>query len=234
MRRGESNITLAKWFGGHRRSHISCNSPSTPPDCISIVHSAMSRVIRKLRLPDYVERRDLRSLPGGLIDTDTSGNLKCVRVKVQPPLPSSPTFPGGRRALSLSLSLSTSGFPIEIAIRFAFSLLDETTKPIPEFSGVPCFPYAIALWHGCGGGSVHVRLLYWITQYSGTSINRTSIIRIFYYLNALPFENVLLSEQNISLLFRALFTFKIKRALLFRDIRCIKGRRHKDNAISSG
>lgn len=77
-----------------RRSHISCNSPPTPPDCISIVHSAMSRVIRKLRLPDYAERRDLRSLPGGLIDTDTSGNLKCVHVKVQPPLPSSPTFPG--------------------------------------------------------------------------------------------------------------------------------------------
>lgn len=76
-----------------RRSHISCNSPPTPPDCISIVHSAMSRVIRKLRLPDYVERRDLRSLPGGLIDTDASRNLKCVRVKVQPPLPSSPTFP---------------------------------------------------------------------------------------------------------------------------------------------
>lgn len=76
-----------------RRSHISCNSLPTPPDCISIVHSVMSRVIRKLRLPDYAERRDLRSLPGGLIDTDTSGNLKCVRVKVQPPLPSSPTFP---------------------------------------------------------------------------------------------------------------------------------------------
>lgn len=74
---------------------------STPPDCISIVHSAMSRVIRKLRLPDYAEQRDLRSLPGGLIDTDTSGNLKCVRVKVQPPLPSSPTFPGARGTLSL-------------------------------------------------------------------------------------------------------------------------------------
>jgi len=158
----------------------------------------MSRVIRKLRLPDYAERRDLRSLPGGLIDTDASGNLKCVRVKMQPPLPSSSTFPGDRL-----FWLSTGGFPN----RFAFSLLDEKRQSrFQKFSGVPCFPYAIALRHGCGGGNVHVRLLYWITQYSGTSINRTSIIRIFYYLNALLFENVLLSERNISLLFRALFT----------------------------
>jgi len=91
LRRGESNITRV--ISRSRRSHISCNSPLTSPDCISIVHSTMSRVIRKLRLPDYAERRDLRSLSGGLIDTDTSGNLKYVHVKVQPPLPSSPTFP---------------------------------------------------------------------------------------------------------------------------------------------
>jgi len=190
-----------------RRSHISCNSPSTPPDCISIVHSAMSRVIRKLRLPDYAERRDLRSLPGGLIDTDASGNLKCVRVKVQPPLPSSSTFLGDRL-----FWLSTGGFPN----RFAFSLLDEKRQSrFQKFSGVPCFPYAIALRHGCGDGNVHVRLLYWITQYSGTSINRTSIIRIFYYLNALLFENVLLSGTEYFLIIsRIIYFIKMKIIIL--------------------
>lgn len=175
----------------------------------------MSRVIRKLRLPDYVERRDLPSLPGGSYWYRHVGKLKVCPCQGAATVTIIANFSGRERFLSLS----TNGFPIQIAIRFTFSLLDETTKPISEFSGVPCFPYAIALWYGCGGGGIHVRLLYWITQYSGTSINRTSIIRIFYYPNALPFENVLLSEQNISLLFRALFTSRIKRAPLFRDMR---------------
>lgn len=85
-----------------RRNHISCNSPG---HCILIVHSTMSRVIRKLRLPDYVVRRDLRSLPRNLIDTDTSENLKCVHVRMQPPLLLSSIFPGDRENCLSSLNL---------------------------------------------------------------------------------------------------------------------------------
>jgi len=104
--------------------------------CISIVHS-MSRVIRKLRLPDYAERRDLRSLPGGLIDTDTSENLKCVRVKEQPPLPSSPTFPGDRENCLSSLNQRDFSH-LNLAIRFAF-LSNEVRKLISMFCNMFCF-----------------------------------------------------------------------------------------------
>lgn len=174
----------------NRRSHISCNSPDIP-DCISIVHS-MSRVIRKLRLPDYAERRDLRSLPGGLIDTDTSGNLKCVRVKEQPPLPSSPTFPGHRENCLSSLS-QRERFLIWIAIRFAF-LPDEVKKFISMFCNMFCFLGDASM---IVATSVRVRLLYRITQYSRTSINRTSITRIFYYPHALLFAHALLYLDNM-------------------------------------
>lgn len=137
-------------------------------------------------------RRDLRSLPRNLIDTNTSENLRCAPVKVQPPLLLSSTFLGDRENCL---------FKLRHLFKSPFNLHFFTSQRREKVD----FKISRYILLRAGNCSMTTPAMYTYDFYiqlqiEELCINRTSIIRIFYYLNVLRCSNVLTKYFLIILL----------------------------------